>query len=238
MREQIIEFLGTTDPLFFAAALASLIGISIYWLYGGFIDQNYNKIKWFRRLLLPHVTRAIRTIDEENKEYDLSCLYVETKALDREHVFDLYIDEDESKEQALSNVGDELISHHFRPEVILASLAENSDGNAEDGNFVLTAPTSNHPNSTGIGRLYDIIVMLTSKYQLHVRIFHDADKHRLRFYAHHELNPYNPFFALDHFEAKEFDTETGVRMFGRYKEDLEKHGVELIESGQGSNGED
>jgi hypothetical protein len=229
MREQITEFLATVDPLFVVAALASFLGILLYYTYGGFINENYTRIKWFRRLFLPHITRAIKNIDKQYENVDMSGLYVETNVRDREHVFDLYLDEETTKEQGLNSVGGELISNHFRPEVILASLATNPEGEAEDGNFVLTAPSRNHTDVSVFGRIYDIMVMFISKYQLHVRIYYDEDKHKLEFYAHHEMNPYNPLYAERHFEAKEFNVDKGVEMFKEYKDDMNQYGVELVE---------
>lgn len=229
MREQITDFLATIDPLFVVAAVASLFALSMYYMYGGFIYENYGKIKWFRRLFLPHVTRIIGLMDERYDQVDLSDLEkVETNIREREHVFDLYLDEAQTKETALKAVGYELISQHFRPEVILSSLGTDPDGDGEDGNFVLTAPSRSHSDVPVLGRIYDILIMFLSKYQLHVRIYYDEDKHRLRFYAHHELNPYNPFFAKDHLEAKEFDVDKGVEMFSEYEDDISSYGVEVV----------
>lgn len=216
-----------SNPLFVAGALASFVGLFIYWSYGGFINENYRRIKWFRRLFLPHITALLHIIDEENEDIDLEGVYVETDVLDKEHAFDLYLREGTHYLGPLKGVTSTLIDNHFRPEVILASLGTNSTGNQEVGNFVLTAPEKAHPDATGLGRLYDIIKMFTSKYQLHVRIFYDEDKHRLRFYAHHELNPYNPLYAKRHLEAEEFDEYKGVRLLRKYSEDMLKYGVEV-----------
>lgn len=229
MRQQLTEFLATVDPLFVVAGIASLVGLGLYYGYSGFINENYTRIKWFRRLFLPHVTRAVEQFDEEYEYIDMDDVDVETNIRDREHVFDLYLDESKSKEHSISNIGDELISQHFRPEVILASLGRDPEDRGEVGNFVLTAPIKNHTDVPVMGRLYDIFVMFTSKYQLHVRIYYDEDKHRLRFYAHHELNAYNPLYAKRHLEGVEFDAELGVEMFREYKDDIEQYGVELVE---------
>lgn len=217
----------TSDPLLLVAGLASLVGLFVYWSYDGFIHENYTHIKWFRRLLLPHVTRLLKKAEKDGDFF--KGIYVETDTLDSEHVFDLYLEESRMKEGALDAVGDTLIENHFRPEVLLASLGSNSSGLEEVGNFVLTAPNKNHPDSTGLGRIYDIVVMFISKYQLHVRIFYDPEKHRLRFYAHYELNPYNPFYAQKHLDAEEFDIDKGVEMFREYADELEKYGIEVVE---------
>ena len=229
MREQLTEFLATVDPLFVVAGIAALMGLALYYGYSGFINKNYTQIKWFRRLFLPHVTRAINQLDEQYDDIDMQGVYVETNVREREHVFDLHLDESDTMTEGVKKVGDELISQHFRPEVILASLGRDPENQGEVGNFVLTAPEKNHTDVPVMGRLYDIFVMFTSKYQLHVRIYYDENKHRLRFYAHHELNPYNPLYAKKHLQAKDFNTQKGVRMFEQYKKDIEQYGVELVE---------
>lgn len=225
----MIEQLLATDPFFVVTAIVSLVGLSLYYLYGGFIEENHAQIKWFRRLFLPHVTKLLHDIDEQNEDIDLDGLYVETNIHQREHVFDLYLDERVHREGGIEMVSEELIKNHFRPEVILASLGNNPQDKAELGNFVLTAPMNNHPDVPVMGRLYDIFVMLVSKYQLHVRIYYDEDKHRLRFYAHHELNPYNPRYAKKHLQGEEMDIPLGVEMFKKYKEDISQYGVEVTE---------
>ncbi len=228
--QQFVESLTSTDPIFIAAALASLIGISLYYLYGGLLNENYTKIKWFRTLFLPHVSNLVKEIDERNEDIDISSLSkTETTTLDREHVFDLYLKEEYDENEVSRKIGKELIRNHFRPEVILASVArQESSRELEMGNFVLTAPEKTHPDTIGLGRMYDLFVLFTSKYQLHVRYFYDKDSHKIRFYAHHELNPYNPLFAKDHLEAEEFDVEKGVGMFREYSDDIQKYGIELI----------
>lgn len=230
MRQELTELLATTDPLFIVAGIASFIGIGIYYLYGGFLTENYTQVKWFRRLFLPHVSNLVKAYDERNKNIDLSQLSkTETKTLDSEHVFDLHLKDQYTKETANKLIGDELIKNHFRPELILASVGrQESSEELEFGNFVLTAPEKNHPDTTGLGRLYDIIVLFTSKYQLHVRYFYDEEKHRIRFYAHYELNPYNPLYAKKHLEAEGFDVEKGVNMFREYKDDIKQYGVEVV----------
>lgn len=219
-----------SDPLMFAAGLASLVGLFMYWSYGGFINENYQRIKWFRRLFLPHITRLLHKIDEENENIDLDGAYVETQILESEHAFDLYLRES-SRDYLipLTGVSETLIDNHFRPEVILASLGTSPEGYVEVGNFALTAPEKKKVDMTGIARLNDIITMFVSRYQLHVRIFFDPEKHRLRFYAHHEYNPYNPFHAKDHLEAKKFNPRKGVKMFKEYADELERYGVEIVE---------
>ena len=230
MQQELTGLLATTDVLFIVAAIASVIGIGIYYLYGGFLTQNYKKIKWFRRLFLPHVSKIIKDYDESNKDVDLSQLSkTETTTLDSEHVFDLHLKEHYTKETANKLIGNELIENHFRPEVILASVGrQETSEELELGNFVLTAPEKNHPDTTGLGRLYDIVLLFTSKYQLHVRYFYDEEKHRIRFYAHHELNPYNPLYAKKHLEAEKFNVEKGVEMFKEYKDDIKQYGVEIV----------
>ena len=230
MQEELTGLLTTTDVLFIVAAIASIIGIGIYYLYGGFLTQNYKKIKWFRRLFLPHVSKIIKDYDESNEDVDLSQLSkTETTTLDSEHVFDLHLKEHYTKETANKLIGNELIENHFRPEVILASVGrQETSEELELGNFVLTAPEKNHPDTTALGRLYDIVLLFTSKYQLHVRYFYDEEKHRIRFYAHYELNPYNPLYAKKHLEAEKFNVEKGVEMFKKYKDNIKQYGVEIV----------
>ena len=230
MQQELTGLLATTDVLFIVAAIASIIGIGIYYLYGGFLTQNYKKIKWFRRLFLPHVSKIIKDYDESNENVDLSQLSkTETTTLDSEHVFDLHLKEDYTKETANKLIGNELIENHFRPEVILASVGrQQTSEELEIGNFVLTAPEKNHPDTIGLGKLYDIVLLFTSKYQLHVRYFYDEEKHRIRFYAHYELNPYNPLYAKKHLKAEKFNVEKGVEMFKGYKDDIKQYGVEIV----------
>jgi hypothetical protein len=217
------------NPLFVASALASLVGLTLYYLYRGFIHENYQRIEWFRRLFLPHITLLLRNVDENNKRVDLSRLYVETEAQPEEEVFDLRLSEDDTREEAVGKIGDYLISEKFRPEVILASLAKHPEGHPEVGNFVLTAPDKNHDALVGYGVFKEIYRMLTSKYQLHLRLYYDEDKHRILFHAHHELNPYNPIYAKKHFNSVEFNMKKGVKLFRKYREGIRQFGVELIE---------
>jgi len=175
-----------SDPLLIASVVASLVGLTLFYLYGGFIQQNYTKIKWFRRLFLPHLRNFIEHLDEEHEDVDLSEIRkVETSVSEEEHVFDLYLREEEYQEGVMLALGKFLTMHrHFRPEILLSSIGNNPDDLYEVGNFVLTAPEKNHTDAPALGRLYDIVVMFTSKYQLHVRVFYDDRSHRFRFYAH------------------------------------------------------
>jgi len=218
-----------TNPLFVASALASLVGLTLYYLYRGFIHENYQRIKWFRRLFLPHITLLLRNVDKNNKRVDLSRLYVETEAQPEEEVFDLRLSEDNTRQEAVDKIGDYLISENFRPEVILASLAKHPEGYPEVGNFVLTAPEKNHDTIAGYGVFKEIFKMFTSKYQLHIRLYYDENKHRILFHAHHELNPYNPLYAKKHFNSVEFNMKKGVKLFRKYREGIRQFGVELIE---------
>lgn len=229
MQEQIIDFLYGIDPLLAGAVLASLAATTVYYLYGGFIQRDYRKITWFRRLLLPHVSTLIKAYDETNENVDLTHLTkTETEVHDVEHVFDLYLDEDETVDSASEKVNEELISNHFRPEVLLASVGrQTTSKRLERGNFVLTSPTRRHTDAPGAGRIFDILTMMLSKYQLHVRYFYDAEQHRFRFYAHHELNPYNPFYAKGHLTATEFSANKGVDLFEEYEDELAQYGVEV-----------
>lgn len=226
MQEIVVEL--TSNPLLVAAAIASFIGLFIYWSYGGFINENYRRIKWFRRLFLPHVTRILKVIDDQNENTDFDGVYVKTDILSQEHAFDLFLEEEKTKDEVIDDVGNELLKHNFRPEVILASLGTNPAGRNEIGNFVLTAPEKEHFNAIGIGRVYEIIMMFMSKHQLHIRIFYDPEKHRLRFYAHYELNPYNPFVAKRHLQGKSINFRKGVDMAREYAPELEKYGVEVV----------
>jgi hypothetical protein len=205
------------------------VALISYYLYRGFIHENYQRIKWFRRLFLPHITLLLRQVDDQRKDVDLSKLYVETEAQPEEEVFDLRLSEDVTRGDAVNNIGDYLISEKFRPEVILASLAKHPEGYPEVGNFVLTGPQKRHDTLVGYGIFQEIFRMFTSKYQLHVRLYYDQDKHRILFHAHHELNPYNPLYAKKHFNSVQFNIRRGVEMFRRYKERVSEYGVELIE---------
>jgi len=218
------------NPLMVASVAASIGGLGLYWLFRGFIVQDYQRIKWFRRLLLPHISLILRQVDKNNKDVDLSKLYVQTEILeDKEHIGDLYLSEGEKQDEAVEQVGDYLIGNKFRPEVILASLAEHEDDLPEVGNFVLTAPNRNQDVLPGYGVFTEIFSMLTSKYQLHIRMYYDKEKHRLRFYGHYELNPYNPLYAKKHFNSVDYDSRLGVKIFRRdYAEKLSKYGIEWV----------
>lgn len=225
--EQIIAEFASKDPMFWVAALASVVGLTLYYLYSGYINKNYRHLKWLRRLFLPHVTRIIRKIDKSNEDIHLGGLYVESFSPKKYRVFDLYLSEDTTKEEAIECVDQKLLSNHFRPEIILASLASNNEGNVELGNFVLTAPERKHPDVKGFGKLYDIAMMFAAKHQLHVRYYYDEDKHRLRFYAHYESNPYNPFISYQHYEGD--GMRKAAEIFKEYQEEIANCGVEVSE---------
>jgi len=229
MQEIATEVLQT-DPLFIAASIASLLGLGLYFGYRGFIHENYQRIKWFRRLFLPHITLLLRKGDKKLDGVDLSRLYVETNARPEEEVFDLRLREEDRMNGVVEAVGSYLIKEeNFRPEVILTSNANHSEGYPEVGNFVLTAPEKSHDYFARYGVFREIFRMFTSKYQLHVRLYYDQDKHRILFHAHHELNPYNLIYAKKHFNGVQFNIRRGVELFRRYKDGISEHGVELIE---------
>ena len=228
--QQMIAEIVMNNPLLIASVVASLLGASLYYLFRGFILQDYQRIKWFRRLLLPHISLILRQVDKNNKSVDLSKLYVTTGVLEqKEHIGDLYLDEDVKRDEGVKQVGSYLIDNKFRPEVILTSLAEHEKDLPEMGNFVLTAPNKKRDVLPGYGVFTEIFRMLTSKYQLHVRIYYDKEKHRLRFYGHHELNPYNPFYAKGHFNSENFNARLGVELFrSHYADKLSEYGVEWV----------
>jgi hypothetical protein len=228
--QQVLTEIVMNNPLLIASVAASLSGAVVYFLYKGFITQNYQRIKWFRRLLLPHISLILRQVDKNNKDVDLSKLYVQTEILeDKEHIGDLYLGEGDKRDEVVGQVGDYLIESRFRPEVILTPLAEHEDDLPEVGNFVLTAPNRNRDVLPGYGVFTEIFRMLTSKYQLHIRMYYDKEKHRLRFYGHYELNPYNPLYAKKHFNSVDYDSRLGVKIFRRdYAEKLSKYGIEWV----------
>lgn len=228
MQEIAIGFV-TSNPLLVASAVASFIGIALWYLYRGFVLRNYTRIKWFRRLLLPHITILLKLVDRRNPEFDLSRLYVETEAQPEEKAFQLFLDESDDENEVVKEIGEYLISEKFRPEVILTSLAEHPKDYPEMGNFVLTAPEKNHSAVVGYGVFTELFRMFTSKWQLHVRMYYDRDKHRLSFYAHKEYNSYNPIYALRHFKGEEISASEGVELLDNYADDIEEYGVELVE---------
>jgi hypothetical protein len=218
MQEMVVEIVQN-NPLFVASALASLVGISLYYLYRGFINENYQKIKWFRRLLLPHITIALRHLDEEYEEYDLSKLYVETESNKSEYVFSLK----PYKTEAPQTLGKRLISNGFRPEVILTSLAKHPEGYPEVGNYVLSGPEKNH-GSHGHGVWRELFNMFLSKWQLHVRYYFNEEDNEYLFYAHKEYNPYNPLYAAKHLRGEKIDVEEGGKLLLQYTDEFETFG--------------
>lgn len=201
-----------TDPMVYVAGFAALFGALIYLLYyDGYIRENYRSVKWLRRMVFPHVARGLHKLDEMTGEDRLSHLYVMVNAPESQHI--LNIDTaGKSLDKSLNDIGQAYKKMHFRPEVILAGLAENDDGRKEVGNFILTAPSKNHPNAWGASIVYDVLVMLFTKYQLHIRLFHNEQKECIEVYAHYELNPYNPRYSRGHYEGDEYSTEKGKEM--------------------------
>lgn len=215
-----------SNPLFYAATIASLFGLALHYLYyEGFIEENYREAKWFRRLFLPHITFLLHELDSEFDDYDLSKMYVETTVSESEHVLDIDIS-DADKEEVLDGIESHLLASHYRPEVILSSLASTPDGYKEIGNWVLTAPEKNHTDLPAMGILHDALLMIGSKWQLHVRIFHNEEREMIEFYTHYEKNPYNPFHAPDHFKANGLDAERGKKLFRRKLAELHEKGLE------------
>lgn len=196
----------SSDPMFLLAAAAAVIGITLHYLYGGFIEENHRKIIWFRRLLLPHFTFFLRQTDSSIEDVDLSRLYVETVVTDEEYVFAI----DDS--WSLDEISDVFLEKKFRPEALLASLASDMEGRKEVGNWVLTAPRKDRNVSVRGSRLYEVVQLLTAKWQLHVRLFHDEEKGVYSVYAHYEYNPYCPLYAMKHFEAEGMNKKLGVEM--------------------------
>lgn len=226
--QEFVKTLILSEPLLFASMAASLVGLILWYLYRGFIVENYTRIKWFRRILLPHISLFLRHADKKADGWDLSKLYVETSVSEREHAFDIQLNETNDSHKKLKEVGDILISERFRPEVILTSLAEHPDELEEKGNFVLTAPNKSHPKIPGYGIFYEIFVMLTSKYQLHVRYYYDQETNKIRFYCHYELNAYNPLYSKKHFKGEDVDVALGVEMMKQwYSSEFSKVGTVL-----------
>lgn len=206
------------ENLTIIAALASVIAATVYYLFSGFIKGNYRHIKWFRRIFLPHVTWALKKTDLDDD------VYVESPYRDSEHLLDIVgaVDNHFGPEWLYSLkaiIEPFLKDKGFRPEVLLASLKGRESDLDEVGNFILTAPEKRkkpHHN-----KMRELLMLLTSKYQLHVRLLKDDDK--ILMLVHHELNPYNPFFAKKHIDGKEFSPEKGREMF------KEKFGEEFDE---------
>jgi hypothetical protein len=211
MLEDIAITVLSQDPMFYASAVASLIGLTLWYLYRGFIVENYQRLKWLRRILFPHLSILLRVADDKT-EVDLGKLYVTTKIHDYEFVDEVQLPKDTIEEEANETVKDYLMSQSFRPELILSSIAEHPKGYPEVGNFVLTAPEKNHPSVPAYGIFYELFHMLISKYQLHVRYYYNEDDNSYEFYAHKELNPYNPLYAKGHFNSEDFDAEEGVQL--------------------------
>lgn len=201
------------DPLFYGAALAAVIALTLHYMYyQTFIRENYRHIKWFRRLLLPHVSYMLRRVDEDVKNVDLSRLYVESPLRDSEHIMNFEWPDDKDYEYVLDNVEPVYFEKGLRPEVILASIKGGTE-HEEVSNFILTGPGRRRTNKSVARSLYDIFLMLTSKYQLHPRLLLDEDEGVLKVGVHHELNPYNPLYSLRHLEGDEFSPHKGKDMF-------------------------
>jgi len=199
------------NPIFWVCSLAAILGVVTHYLYSGWINQNYRSIKWFRRMFLPHLTPLLEDLDD-NTESDLSKLYVETGVGESEHTFDISIPEAEVYESTLYEVEEQLRQKHFRPEVLLASVASNPDGKYEVSNWVLTAPEKTHSDVAGCGVLSDVFKMLFSEWQLHVRVYWNEQERKLEFYSHYEKNPYSPLYAKDHFDGIGVDHAKGRKL--------------------------
>lgn len=225
--QEFASELALSNPMFIASGVASLIGLTLWFLYRGFITENFTRIQWLRRLLFPHLSLFLRKADKNAEGYDLSKLYVETVVTKPEHAFDLYLPEDKTEDTATQEIGEYLISEGFRPEVILTSLAEHPKEFPEMGNFVLTAPRKTHPSVPGYGIFYELFHMLISKRQLHVRFYHNTNSHSFEFFVHEEYNPYNPLYAKRHFDSEEFSPEDGVELIAEYEDEIAEYGVEL-----------
>lgn len=207
------------ENLTIIAALASIVAATIYYLFSGFIKGNYRQIKWFRRIFLPHVTWALKKTDLDDD------VYVESPYRESEHLLDI-TDADKDFAMpwfffALKHTEEFLKVKGFRPEVLLASLKGRESDLDEVGNFILTAPEKR--NKAHYSKMRELLMLLTSKYQLHVRLLHDDDNEKLLMLVHHELNPYNPLYAKKHIDGKEFSPEKGREMF------KEKFGEEFDE---------
>lgn len=193
-----------SDPLLIATVAASLFGIVIYTLYyDSVIRGNYSRIKWVRRTIAPHISYHLK--NEEG-------LYVETEVADSGKVLDLEVPEGEV-EDVLSSIEDILKSQGFRPEVILASVGTTEDGYREIGNWVLTGPERKRTSEEFFFIPREVVRLVTSTWQLHLRIFYDEDDERLEFYVHYEYNPYCPPFAKKHFKGVGMDIEKGKQLF-------------------------
>ena len=208
------------EPLFHIAGFASIVGIVLIYLFRGFINEKHTRVKWFRRLLFPHLSTLIERAQDETDDERVDKLYVETEVSNEERVLDIQVDEDEMKyilgyiETTLKEIG-------FRPEVILASLASTDEGYYEVGNWVFTAPEKKHPDVPVLGDLYEIAVLLVAKWQLHVRIFYNEEEGKLEMYAHYEKNPYSYLHAKDHFLGEGLDMEKGRELFRSYLPEFE-----------------
>ena len=100
-------------------------------------------------------------------------------------------------------------------------MGRNSEGYREVGNWVLTAPKRKHTSMRGVDRVHQVLLMLTAKSQLHVRIFYDEEEEMLRFYSHYEYNPYNPFYAKRHFNGENIKYDLARSLFKSYAVSLE-----------------
>jgi len=205
------------SPFFWVCAVASLFGLTVWYLYGGFIEENYTKIKWFRRLLLPHLSPVLQNIDDSTEDIDLSRLYVETPIYDEELALEVDVPS-EDYDDVMDSLGDFFLESGFRPEVLLASLG-NREGE-EVGNWVLTAPERNHTDMTFVNRFHEILLMATAKRQLHVRIFYEEQEEKLGFYVHWEYNAYSPLYAKRHFNGKDVSISKAKALFEDYRQEL------------------
>lgn len=201
------------SPVFWAAAAAAVIALMLHYLYGGWLERNYRHIKWLRRLILPHISYYLRSTDNDLDDVDLSQLYVETGVRESEHAMDMPIDEYEDEWDALDDVEKYLKKHYWRPEVILTSLADDPEGRYEIANWVLTAPEKSRKDSLALGRLRELLIMLTAERQLHLRIYYNEEEEKLQFYAHEEYNPYNPLYSKKHFNGVDMNHKGGRQMF-------------------------
>lgn len=195
------------NPLLWATAFASIFGLVVHYLYGGFIEKNYRKITWFRRLLLPHFSFILRKTDANFEKVDLSKLYVETSVSEEEKAFSV-----DASKIGIEDIDEVFLNKNFRPEVLLSSLASDPDGRKEVGNWVLTAPNKSRSFFPANSRIYEVFQMLTAKWQLHVRVYYNEKEDKYTFYAHYEYNPYCPLYSKKHFNSKGMDKSLGVQM--------------------------
>lgn len=201
------------DWLFYVAGFAGLFALLVHYLYyESFIKENYDKLKWFRRMVLPHISFLLRQIGEQTGNDQFSRLYVETPIRDGEKAITFEVPENTHHEYVVDKVQSVLTDAHYRREVLLASLKQ-GDNEMEVGNYVLTGPNRWRPENRAMNPLYSVFLMLTSKYQLHVRLIYNTEEDNVYLLAHHEYNPYNPIFAKSHLEGKEFNVNKGVNMF-------------------------